>query len=107
MSFHIVLAHRNAPQVQQHQWLDDNRPAWITVTPEVAMRCWEMQRKQRPVRIHRGQWSGKGPAICCECEIAAVREIDEHSYHVEFANWRWLELIPLVRPVGGQAFYEI
>jgi hypothetical protein len=39
--------------------------------------------------------------------VLAVREIDEHSCHVEFGAWRVLEIMPLVRPVRGQACYEI
>jgi hypothetical protein len=107
VSFHIVLRHKNAPQVAQNKWLDENRPAWITTTPDVAMRCFEMQRKSLPVRIHRMEWAGHGPLVCCECSVFAVREIDEHSYHVEFGAWRILEILPLVRPVRGQACYEI
>ena len=107
MSFHIVLRHKNAPQVAQNAWLDENRPAWITVTPDVAMRCFELQLKSLPVRIHRMEWAGLGPNVCCECSVQAVREIDEHSYHVEFNVLRVLETMPLVRPVRGQAFYDI
>ena len=107
MSLHIVLRHKNAPQVAQNNWLDDNRPAWISTTPDVAMRCLEMQCKSLPIRIHRMEWSGLGPCVCCECSVFAIREIDEHSYHIEFGAWRVLEILPLVRPVRGQAFYEI
>ena len=107
MSFHIVLRHKNAPQAGQNKWLDENRPAWITTTPDVAMRCFEMQRKSLPIRIHRMEWAGRGPTVCCECSVLAVREIDEHSYHIEFDGWRVLEIMPLVRPVRGQACYEI
>jgi hypothetical protein len=107
VSFHIVLRHKNAPQVAQNKWLDENRPAWITTPPDVAMRCFEMQRKDLPIRIHRMEWAGDGPTVCCECSVFAVREIDEHTYHVEFGAWRVLEIMPLVRPVRGQACYEI
>jgi hypothetical protein len=107
VSFHIVLRHKNAPQVAQIKWLDESRPAWITATPDIAMRCVDLQRENRPLRIHRMEWAGLGPAVCCECSVQAVREIDEHSYHVEFNAWRVLEIIPLVRPVRGQARYEI
>ncbi len=107
MSLHIVLRHKNAPQVAQNNWLDDSSPAWIVTTPDVAMRCLEMQCKSLPLRIHRMEWSGLGPCVCCECFVVAVRQIDEHSYHIEFGNWRVLEILPLVRPVRGQACYEI
>ena len=53
------------------------------------------------------EWAGLGPAVCCECSVQAVREIDEHSCHVEFIDWRVLEIMPLVRPFRGQACYEI
>jgi hypothetical protein len=53
------------------------------------------------------EWAGLGPTVCCECSVSAVREIDEHSYHIEFGVWRVLEIMPLVRPVRGQACYEI
>jgi hypothetical protein len=71
------------------------------------MRCLDRQREDLPIRIHRMEWAGLGPAVCCECSVQAVREIDEHSYHVEFTAWRVLEIMPLVRPVRGQACYEI
>ena len=107
MSLHIVLRHKSAPQVAQNNWLDDSRPAWITTTPDVAMRCLEMQCKSLPLRIHRMEWSGLGPCVCCECSVVAIRQIDEHSYYIEFGDWRVLEILPLVRPVRGQACYEI
>ena len=107
VSFHIVLRHKNAPQGAQNKWLDESRPAWITSTPDIALRCRELQRESLPVRIHRMEWAGQRPSVCCECSVAAVREIDEHSYHVEFNAWRVLEIMPLVRPVRGQASYEI
>lgn len=107
MSLHIVLRHKNAPQIAQNNWMDDSRPAWITTTPEVAMRCLEMQCKSLPIRIHRMEWAGHGPCVCCECSVSAIRQIDEHSYHIEFCAWRVLEILPLVRPVRGQACYEI
>jgi hypothetical protein len=107
VSFHIVLLHRKAPQAWRNEWLDDSRPAWITTTPEIAMRLRENSQKSLPVRVHRLEWSGAGPAVCCECEVAAVREIDEHQYHVDFKNHRILELLPLVRPVRGQSSYEV
>jgi len=71
------------------------------------MRCLDRQRENLPVRIHRMEWAGLGPAVCCECSVQAVREIDEHSCHVEFIDWRVLEIMPLVRPFRGQACYEI
>ena len=107
MSLHIVLRHRNAPRVAGTNWLDNDRPAWITTTPDLAMRCMEMQREDRPVRIHRLEWAGHAPCVCCECSIAGIREIDEHSYHIAFCSWRVLEILPLVRPVRGQGWYEI
>jgi len=107
LSFHIVLRHKNAPQVAQNKWLDDSRPAWITTTPDIAMRCFELQRENLPLRIHRMEWAGIGPVVCCECSVQAVREIDEHSYHVELNVLRLLEIMPLVRPFRGQASYEI
>ena len=107
MSFHIVLRHKNAPQVAQNNWLDESRPAWITTTPDIAMRCIDLQSENLPLRIHRMEWAGLGPAVCCECSVRAVREIDEHSYHVEFNAWRVLEIMPLVRPVRGPACYAI
>ncbi len=107
MSFHIVLRHKNAPQVAQNKWLDESSPAWITTTPDVAMRCQELQRESQPLRIHRMEWSGRGPTVCCECAVQAVREIDEHSSHVELNVLRVLEIMPLVRPVRGQSSYEI
>ena len=107
MSFHIVLRHKNAPQVAQTKWLDDSSPAWITTTPDIAMRCVELQRENLPLRIHRMEWAGCGPVVCCECAVQAVREIDEHSYHVEFNVLRRLEILPLVRPFRGQSCYEI
>lgn len=107
MSFHIVLRHPAAPQSRQNQWLDDSRPEWITTIPEVAMRCRELARRLEPLRIHRTEWGGQGPIVCCECEVGAVREIDEHQYHVELLNHRRLEILPLVRAVRGQACYEV
>jgi len=107
MSFHIVLRHKNAPQVAQNKWLDENRPAWIATTPDIAARCSELQLENQPVRIHRMEWAGHGPTVCCECSIFEVRAIDEHTYHVEFGAWRVLEIMPLVRPFRGQACYEI
>ena len=107
MSFHIVLRHRQAPQARSNQWLDDSRPEWITTTPEVATRCLEFSRQHQPVRVHRAEWGGQGPMVCCECEIAAIREIDEHQYHVAFKDHRVLEIFPLVRPVRGQSCYEV
>ncbi len=107
MSFHIVMRHRNAPQARQSHWLDDNRPEWITTTPEVAMRCRAMAEKSQPIRVHRSEWGTQGPVLCCECEVGAIREIDEHQYHVEFKNHRVLQILPLVRPVRGQACYEV
>ena len=71
------------------------------------MRCLELQRENLPVRIHRMAWASLGSSVCCECSVQAVREIDEHSYHVEFNAWRVLEIMPLVRPVRGQPCYKI
>ena len=107
MPFHIVLRHRQAPQTAQNRWLDDSRPEWITTTTEVAMRCQEFARKGEPVRVHRTEWNGRGPAVCCECEVAAVREIDEHCYHVGFKSHRVLELLPLAHPARGASCYEV
>ncbi len=107
VSFHIVLLHRKAPQAWRNEWLDDSRPAWITTTPEIAMRLRENAQKGLPVRVHRLEWAGAGPSVCCECEVAAVREIDERQYHVDFKNHRILELLPLVRPVRGQSSYDV
>lgn len=105
--FHIVLRHKNAPQLMQNQWLDDSCPAWITATQEIGLRCEESAKQQMPVRVHRTEWSGQPARVCCECEVAAVRPIDEHQVHIEFKNWRVLELSPLVRVVRGQPAYEI
>ncbi len=107
MSFHLVLRHRKAPQAWRNEWLDDSRPAWITTTPEIAIRLKEMAQHELPVRVHRLEWADCGPVVCCECEVAAVREIDEHQSRVEFRNHRVLELLPLVRPVRGQSSYDV
>lgn|GEM_PF-2397250 len=107
MSFHIVLLHPRSPQARLNQWLDDSRPALITTTDEVAAKCRRSAEEHQPLRIHRTDWSSQGPIVCCECEVAAVHEVGQHQYQVEFRNHRVLELTPLVRPVRGQAFYEI
>lgn len=107
MSFHIVLRHRKAPQAWRSEWLDDSRPEWVTTTPEIAMRLKEMSQKNQVVRVHRLEWSGSGPTVCCECEVSAIRELDEHQYHVQFTNHRILQLLPLVRPVRGQSCYDV
>jgi len=107
LSFHIVLLHRHAPQVRPNQWLDDSRPASITTTPEVASHCRRLAETNQPLRIHRIDWSSLGPAVCCECEVAAVSAAGDHQYQVEFKNHRILEIAPLVRPVRGQPCYDI
>jgi len=107
LSLHIVLRHRDAPQGSQNSWLDEHRPLWITTIPEVALRCQEAARRNEPVRIHRAGWAAHKALVCCECTVEAVREIDEHQYHVAFAGQRVLEMPPLVRPVRGQACYQI
>ena len=71
------------------------------------MRLKEMAQEDQPIRVHRLEWSGSGPSVCCECSVAAIREIDEHQYHVDFKNHRVLELLPLVRPVRGQSCYNV
>lgn len=102
---HIVLRHKNAPQLCQSEWLDADRPAWISTTPAIGLLCEESIEKHQPVRVHRMEWLDQPARVCCECEVAAVRPIDEHQVHVEFKNWRVLELTPLVRVIRGQSSY--
>lgn len=105
--FHIVLRHKNSPQLMQNEWLDENCPAWITATQDIGLRCEENAKRRLPVRVHRTEWSSESAKVCCECEVAAVRPVDQHQVHIEFKNWRVLELVPLVRVVRGQSAYEI
>lgn len=104
---HIVLRHKDSPQLWKNRWLDENRPEWITTSIEVGMRCKMALDNKNPVRIHRLEWMGRPALICCECDVQAVRPIDEHQSHVAFGNWRVLEILPLVRPIRGQATYAV
>jgi hypothetical protein len=107
LPFHIVVRHRKAPQTSHAQWLDDHRPEWITTTVDIATRCMQMREEKRPVRVHREKWLDQPDAICCECEVADVRPVGEHIAHIQFTNWRVLEIAPLMRPARGASSYEV
>jgi hypothetical protein len=69
---YIVLHHRNNPhnKWKDNQWLDDDRVASITTTPEVAEQC----KQQGIAYVHRCGWKERRikPTISCSAMVKSV-----------------------------------
>ncbi len=107
MGLYLVVHHRLDPnQSWSNEWIDDQRLQTILTTPEVGELCARAQQHGQEVFVHRCEWGGVPPTVCCKVKVASVKLVDERNRMVSFSDILTMNQPPPGRPMRGQNSYE-
>lgn len=103
----IIHPEQHPDQPFTNKWHDDNRPAWIYTTVDIAELCEEGMEKGERLFIHRsGVSGGDNRRISCSAKVMDVGKPRQGRVRVEFGDYEVMNCKPPRKAVPGMSFYH-